>query len=156
MTINSWIYLLSTLGLGIFTPVDTYTSIHIGTDSFDSEQPMASLGIEYDVNKVRLFFEHQSSPVTADDYGLNHIGAKYLFDSGLYAGVSKKIDKEFCQLLYEIGMNSFTRFSVHPSPKECLEICLLRMLTFNPLQKLSENNQNSNPGNAEKKSLKKR
>ena len=29
------------------------------------------------------------------------------------------------------------------------------MLTFNPLQKLSENNQNSNPGNAEKKSLKK-
>ena len=69
--------------------------------------------------------------------------------------ISKKIDKEFCQLLYEIGMNSFTRFSVHPSPKECLEICLLRMLTFNPLQKLSENNQNSNPGNAEKKSLKK-
>ena len=52
-------------------------------------------------------------------------------------------------------MNSFTRFSVHPSPKECLEICLLRMLTFNPLQKLSENNQNSNPGNAEKKNLKK-
>ena len=93
MTINSWIYFLSTLSLGIFTPIDTYTSIHIGTDSFDSEQPMVSLGIEYDVNKFQLFFEHQSSPVTADDYGLNHIGAKYLFDSGLYAGVSKKIDK---------------------------------------------------------------
>ena len=93
MTINSWIYFLSTLSLGIFTPIDTYTSIHIGTDSFDSEQPMVSLGIEYDVNKFQLFFEHQSSPVTADYYGLNHIGAKYLFDSGLYAGVSKKIDK---------------------------------------------------------------
>ena len=69
--------------------------------------------------------------------------------------VSNKIDKEFCQLLYEIGMNSFTRFSVHPSPKECLEICLLRMLTFNPLQKLSENNQDSTPSNSEKKNLKK-
>ena len=48
-------------------------------------------------------------------------------------------------LLHKLQTNSFTRFSVHPSPKECLEICLLRMLTFNPLQKLSENNQdNSN------------
>ena len=69
--------------------------------------------------------------------------------------ISNKTDKEFCQLLYEIGMNSFTRFSVHPSPKECLEICLLRMLTFNPLQKLSENNQDSTPSNSEKKNLKK-
>ena len=69
--------------------------------------------------------------------------------------ISNKIDKEFCQLLYEIGMNSFTRFSVHPSPKECLEICLLRMLTFNPLQKLSENNQDNSSSNSEKKSLKK-
>ena len=70
-------------------------------------------------------------------------------------GLSVKVDKEFCQLLYEIGMNSYTRFSVHPSPKECLEICLLRMLTFNPLQKLSENNQDTNQGNSEKKNLKK-
>ncbi len=69
--------------------------------------------------------------------------------------ISNKIDKEFCQLLYEIGMNSFTRFSVHPNPKECLEICLLRMLTFNPLQKLSENNQDNSSSNSEKKSLKK-
>ena len=52
-------------------------------------------------------------------------------------------------------MNSFTRFSAHPSPKECLEICLLRMLTFNPLQKLTENTQNTSSINTEKKSLKK-
>ena len=76
-------------------------------------------------------------------------------DSDDIKRISNKIDKEFCQLLYEIGMNSFTKFSVHPSPKECLEICLLRMLTFNPLQKLSENNQNIKPRNSEKKSLKK-
>ena len=94
MTINSWIYFLSTLSLGIFTPVDTYTSIHIGTDSFDSEQPMVSLGIEYDVNKFQLFFEHQSSPWTLKDNGLNHIGVKYNFDNNFYIGSSKKIDDE--------------------------------------------------------------
>ena len=54
--------------------------------------------------------------------------------------ITKKIDKEFCQLLYEIAINSYSKFSVHPNPKEALELCLLRMLTFNPLQKLSENN----------------
>ena len=55
--------------------------------------------------------------------------------------LADKIDKEFCQLLYEIAMNAYAKFSVHPDPKEALEICLLRMLTFNPLQKLSESNE---------------
>ena len=93
LTFNSWIYLLTTLGIGGFTPIKTYTSIHVGTDSFDSKQPMVSLGIQHDINKFRFFFEHQSSPVTDEDYGLNHAGIKYLFDSGLYAGASKKISK---------------------------------------------------------------
>ena len=52
--------------------------------------------------------------------------------------LAKKIDQEFCQLLYEIAMNAYAKFSVHPDPKEALEICLLRMLTFNPLHKLSD------------------
>jgi len=69
--------------------------------------------------------------------------------------LSVKIDQEFCQLLYEIGMNSYSKFKVHPSPKECLEICLLRMLTFNPLQKLSDNGQAEKHKSAEKKSPKK-
>ena len=65
------------------------------------------------------------------------------------------IDKEFNQLLYEIAMNSFSKFSVHPSPKEALEICLLRMLTFNPLQKLSDDSSSNETNNSEKKTLKK-
>ena len=64
-----------------------------------------------------------------------------------------KIDNEFCQLLYEIAMNAYSKFNAHPSPKEALEICLLRMLTFNPLHKLSENP--SNEPIEEKKNLKK-
>jgi DNA polymerase-3 subunit gamma/tau len=65
------------------------------------------------------------------------------------------IDEEFNQLLYEIAMNSFSKFSVHPNPKEALEICLLRMLTFNPLQKLSNNDSENSSNNSEKKTLKK-
>ena len=65
--------------------------------------------------------------------------------------LATKLDKEFCQLLYEIAMNGYTKFNVHPDPKEALEICLLRMLTFNPLQKLSESNKTSTE---EKKNLK--
>ena len=56
--------------------------------------------------------------------------------------IAEMIDKEFCQLLYEIAINSYSKFSVHPDPKECLEICILRMLTFNPLLKL---NNEENP-----------
>ena len=69
--------------------------------------------------------------------------------------IAKKIDKEFCQLLYEIAINSYSKFSVHPNSKEALELCLLRMLTFNPLQKLSENNTIQNSEKIEKKNLKK-
>jgi len=67
--------------------------------------------------------------------------------------LADKTDKEFCQLLYEIAMNAYAKFSVHPNPKEALEICLLRMLTFNPLQKLSEANEEKK-NIPEKKNLK--
>ena len=67
--------------------------------------------------------------------------------------LSAKIDGEFCQLLYEIAMNAYSKFNVHPNPKEALEICLLRMLTFNPLHKLTETTV-STP-KEEKKNLKK-
>ena len=65
--------------------------------------------------------------------------------------LSKKIDEEFCQLLYEISVNAYSKFNVHPNPKEALEICILRMLAFNPLHKLDEQPKNQN---AEKKNLK--
>ena len=65
--------------------------------------------------------------------------------------LSEKIDEEFCQLLYEISVNAYSKFNVHPNPKEALEICILRMLAFNPLHKLDEQPKNKN---TEKKNLK--
>jgi DNA polymerase-3 subunit gamma/tau len=69
--------------------------------------------------------------------------------------LASKIDPEFCQLLYEIAVNSYSKFSVHPNEKEALEICMLRMLAFNPLHKLEESNAKKMPINTgEKKTLK--
>ena len=65
--------------------------------------------------------------------------------------LSVKVDEEFCQLLYEISVNAYSKFNAHPNPKEALEICILRMLAFNPLHKLDEQAKNQS---TEKKNLK--
>jgi len=68
--------------------------------------------------------------------------------------LANKIDAEFCQLLYEIAVNAYSKFSVHPNAKEALEICILRMLAFNPLHKIEEGGVKTAPIAGEKKTLK--
>ena len=68
--------------------------------------------------------------------------------------LANKIDAEFCQLLYEITVNAYSKFSVHPNGKEALEICILRMLAFNPLHKIEESGVKKAPIAGEKKTLK--
>ena len=94
ITISSFLYFASILSLGLVSPIETYTSIHVGTDHFDTEQPMISFGFQHHIDNVSLFLEHQSSPWTLKDDGLNHIGIKYNFDNNFYIGSSKKIDDE--------------------------------------------------------------
>ena len=65
--------------------------------------------------------------------------------------LAAKIDDEFCQLLYEIAVNSFSKFNAHPSPKEALEVCILRMLAFNPIHKIDSK---TSINEKEKKNLK--
>ena len=92
ITSTSFSYLVGTLFLGVLSPIETYTSIHVGTDLVDTEQPMISFGAQHHIDNVSLFVEHQSSPMTLEDKGLNHIGFKYNFDNNFYIGSSKKID----------------------------------------------------------------
>ena len=91
ITISSFLYFVSTIFLGGLSPIETYTSIHVGTDLVDTEQPMISFGAQHHIDNVSLFVEHQSSPMTLKDKGLNHIGVKYNFDNNFYIGSSKKI-----------------------------------------------------------------
>jgi DNA polymerase-3 subunit gamma/tau len=65
-------------------------------------------------------------------------------DNEKIIGLSNLIDEEFCQLQYEIAVNALSKFNIHPNPKECLEICILRMLTFNPLKSESSKSEKKN------------
>ena len=47
------------------------------------------------------------------------------------------MDEQYCQLIYEIGLNSFQKIHTHPSPREAVEMCLLRMLAFQPVQNMN-------------------
>ena len=112
ITISSFLYFASTLSLGLLSPIETYTSIHVGTDLADTEQPMISFGAQHHIDKVSLFVEHQSSPMTLKDKGLNHIGIKYNFDNNFYIGSSKKIDAEgFLVLGGDEKQNFFIEYS---------------------------------------------
>ena len=117
-----------------------------GKQVFDVLTKIEELSPEYDgILKDIISILHQIS--------LEHILQNSQDDR--IKSIATITDKEFCQLLYELAMNSYSKFSAHPSPKEALEICLLRMLTFNPLQKLSSSNESKNDDIPEKKSLKK-
>ena len=94
ITSTSFLYLVGNFLLGVHSPIETYTSIHMGTDLVDTEQPMISFGMQHHIDNFSLFLEHQSSPWTLKDNGLNHIGVKYNFDNNFYVGSSKKIDAE--------------------------------------------------------------
>lgn len=43
------------------------------------------------------------------------------------------IDPQIIQLHYEIALNALSKFHVHPNPKQALELCILRMLAFQPI-----------------------
>ena len=47
--------------------------------------------------------------------------------------LAESIDPQITQLHYEIALNALSKFHVHPHPKQALELCILRMLAFQPL-----------------------
>ena len=47
--------------------------------------------------------------------------------------LAESIDPQMIQLHYEIALNSLAKFHVHPHPKQALELCILRMLAFQPM-----------------------
>ena len=67
--------------------------------------------------------------------------------------MAQSVDREFIQLIYEIAVNSYSKFSIHPNPKEALEICILRMLAFNPLASIHDKTKSPNETLSEKKNL---
>ena len=84
---------------GWITPAAVRTYVSINADPWDNnkqinfEEPMGSLGLEWDIHEhARLFAEHLSSPMKCNDHpGINHAGIKFLApigDATLYSGIS--------------------------------------------------------------------
>ena len=100
-----------------------------GEQTFHQLDAIAQLNPEYDIilqNVISI---------------LHKVSLEQILNNGTSDEIkelAKVIDAEFCQLLYEIALNAYSKFHVHPNPKEALEICLLRMLAFNPLKQSSE------------------
>ena len=53
-------------------------------------------------------------------------------DAGIQQ-LAESIDPQLIQLHYEIALNALSKFHVHPHPKQALELCILRMLAFQPI-----------------------
>jgi len=99
ISMNTLLATAATMIVGEVTPESVRTYVSINADPWDNnkqidfEEPMGSLGIEYDVHpNVRLFAEHLSSPMQCNDHpGINHAGIKFLAPVGgatLYSGIS--------------------------------------------------------------------
>ena len=73
--------ILVTVAGGEFTPLSCYVGLHVSEGGgIELEQPSGTLGCEYDIERLRVFFEHHSSPMDGgDNPGFNHAGVKYLF-----------------------------------------------------------------------------
>ena len=99
ITSNAVVLVLSTILVGVTTPVKTYIGVTINPFPSSKKQinlrdPIGVIGIQHDLNEnIRLFVEHQSSvPEKNDGMGFNHAGVKFLLPidkhSNLYSGIS--------------------------------------------------------------------
>ena len=88
---------LVTIVTGKVTPLTCYIGLgpHSGTGT-ELVDPIGTLGCQYDMDRIRIFLEHQSSPSVQNDHpGFNHAGVKYLVPFSWmtpYVGVSVAAD----------------------------------------------------------------
>ena len=85
--------ILVTIITGEVTPLTCYVGLGPSSGSgTELVNPVGSLGCQYDMDQLRVFLEHQSSPSVGNDHpGFNHGGVKYIVPLGdltPYIGVS--------------------------------------------------------------------
>lgn len=85
--IGTWsiIGFFTTIGVGWVTPTSVESYIGLNYSPFDQnmiefKEPFGYYGLQTNIHKnVRLFVEHQSSPMQGNDHpGFNHAGVKFL------------------------------------------------------------------------------
>ncbi len=95
-----------------------------GDGAYNALHKITELNVEYEqVLKILISVFHK----IALQQQLNNS------DNEFIKSLAANLDPQITQLHYEIALNSLGNFHVHPHPKQALELCVLRMLAFQPM-----------------------
>ena len=99
-----------------------------GDGAYNALHKITELNVEYEqVLKILISVFHK----IALQQQLNNS------DSEPIQNLASSLDPQITQLHYEIALNSLGNFHVHPHPKQALELCVLRMLAFQPMGEIA-------------------
>jgi len=99
-----------------------------GDGAYNALHKITELNVEYEqVLKILISVFHK----IALHQQLNNS------DSQPIQKLASSLDPQITQLHYEIALNSLGNFHVHPHPKQALELCVLRMLAFQPMGEIA-------------------
>ena len=116
--------LLGTIDQSYIIELVNHVSASDGDGAYIALNKITELNVEYEqVLKIIISVFHKISLhqqlLDSEDAGIQQL--------------ADSIDPQIIQLHYEIALNALSKFHVHPHPKQALELCVLRMLAFQPL-----------------------
>ena len=119
--------LLGTIDQSYIIELINYVASADGDGAYLALNKITELNVEYEqVLKIIISVFHKISLhqqlQNSEDEGINQL--------------AENIDPQIIQLHYEISLNALSKFHVHPHPKQALELCILRMLAFQPISEI--------------------
>ena len=116
--------LLGTIDQSYIIELINYVASSDGDGAYLALNKITELNVEYEqVLKIIISVFHKISL---------HQHLQDSEDAGIKR-LAEIIDPQIIQLHYEISLNALSKFHVHPHPKQALELCILRMLAFQPI-----------------------
>ena len=116
--------LLGTIDQSYIIELVNHVAASDGDGAYLALNKITELNVEYEqVLKIIISVFHKISL---------HQQLQDIEDSGIQQ-LADSIDPQIVQLHYEIALNALSKFHVHPHPKQALELCILRMLAFQPI-----------------------
>ena len=116
--------LLGTIDQSYIIELLNHVALSDGDGAYLALNKITELNVEYEqVLKIIISVFHQISL---------HQQLQNSEDASIQQ-LAENLDPQIIQLHYEIALNALSKFHVHPHPKQALELCILRMLAFQPL-----------------------
>ncbi|MDB2599759.1 DNA polymerase III subunit gamma/tau [Gammaproteobacteria bacterium] len=116
--------LLGTIDQSYIIELVNHVAASDGNAAYIALNKITELNVEYEqVLKIIISVFHKISL---------HQQLENSEDAGIQQ-LANSIDPQIIQLHYEIALNALSKFHVHPHPKQALELCILRMLAFQPI-----------------------